>query len=116
MTNICYRYFVSTGKPYKDDSSDSDSVFNDTASVISGVSYASSIRGENDETTCNFKDELDDDGFDVTTSEIDDFESKFDQVFDNLQTVKSGKSRLQQYDSLAKALTTRFCCEYLDDR
>ena len=48
--------------------------------------------------------------------EIDDFESKLDLVFDNLQSAKSAKSRLQHYESLAKALTTRFCFEYLDDR
>ena len=100
-----------TGRPYKDDSnSDSDSVLNDTASVNSEFSYASN-RVDNDDSTPLNKDDLEDE-----IVEIDDFENKFDLVLDNLQSAKSAKSRQIHYESLAKALTTRFCLEYLDNR
>lgn len=100
---------MSLGRQYKDDSgSDTDSVLNDTASLNSAFSFASSTRVEYEEK----KEELDDEIIEIT----DDFTDKFEAVLDNLQSSKSAKSRQQQYESLAKALTTRFCLEYLEDR
>ena len=105
------------GRPNKvEESDDSDSALNDTASVNS---YCSSSRAENEETNNGKKDtpvNQDDLEDDSDIDPINDFESKFDLVLDYLQSSKSGKSRQMHYESLSKALTTRFCLDLLDNR
>lgn len=99
-----------------EESDDSDSALNDTASVNS---YCSSSRAENEETNNGKKDtpvNQDDLEDDSDIDPINDFESKFDLVLDYLQSSKSGKSRQMHYESLSKALTTRFCLDLLDNR
>ncbi len=102
-------------------------MLNDTASVGSGYSSAE-LRRANAETaengaenggksSSNGHHHHNEDEDEHTFVEVDDFESKLDQVLDYLQgSVKAAKSRLGHYESLAKALTTRFCLEYLDER
>lgn len=119
---------VGRGNYNKDENSnsDTDSVLNDTASVGSGYSSAELRRanaetaengGENGGKSSSNGHHHNEDEDEHTFVEVDDFESKLDQVLDYLQgSVKAAKSRLGHYESLAKALTTRFCLEYLDER
>jgi len=46
---------------------------------------------------------------------VDDFESKLGALLDELQSSRSGKQRIQHFISLNKALTIRYCLDYLDN-
>ena len=82
---------------------------NDTASCLSGFSVGSSATKENED---SYSDHFDPTEDPVT---VDDFESKLESVLDLLQSSRSGKQRAQHFASLNKALTIRYCADYLEN-
>ncbi|XP_054164174.1 interferon-related developmental regulator 2-like [Oppia nitens] len=92
-------------------SDDNDSAIADNMSVISLTSSAKWDNGSDDFN--NPTDDINDDTNNM--SYIDDFESKLIEAIDQTSG-KSAKTRQLSLDSIRKALTTRFCYDFLIDR
>lgn len=115
------------GRNVREDSSDSDSVLNDASSTAStaqsnghhtnGHGPTSGEELQTNGHSSNGPNKEKENGYEgEELEEIDDFEAKVELVLDQLQSSKSARSRLQHYESLGKALTTRFCFDYFDNR
>lgn len=115
-------YFLGRGQK-EDHSSDSDSAVNEADSskwsVMSnpsspeeGASSSSAAGAGQDHKENGHQSHATEDD----QSEIDDFEQKLELVLDQLQGSKSGRQRVQHFESLNKALTTRFCFDYFANR
>lgn len=93
-------------------------MFNDTASIVSGISNVSRYDLDNDNTLTSNA-ELQDESID---NEFEDngensFMAKLSKVLDELQTAKSTKERIRLYETLSNAFITHYCAEeYLENR
>ena len=47
---------------------------------------------------------------------VDDFEEKLIEAIDSVSETSSSKGRLITFDSIAKAFTSRYLCDFLQDR
>lgn len=113
MSQLCYPLGTASSVARKEDvrsvlSDECDSVFDDNRSVTSFTSSAKWDCGSDDLT-----DEAN--GVEDNGCYIDDFEEKLMEAMDAANG-KSAKTRQLALDAIRKALTTRFCFDFLIDR